>query len=465
MWEELLIESGLNQREVQSIMILGSNPKMKASELAKELNTTRLDAYNSLSRLQEMGIVTVTADRPMLFSSLDVHQAIEHIIGMRKQQLGQLQEGYEELSKNVTAKKVDKSTKNKGVDDPRFAVLKERTHIYSRLKMMAEEADERLILLLGQYGILHLCRNPDALEAVNTAALRGVVIQIITHLDSRTIRFFNELHDSIEVRHSNELESLGFVRDNNEVVQYLNIEDNPVGRGKDDAALTIESVPFAESHLNLIDTIWENAVHFETAVARYTDNQINDPLKLTIGEGSFLKNITSALGIDELPDEDTPFDPEAFFAAGNEVNEARRKLTEGKLSNLKVLGIDIGLMLRQIGNRVGQEIAFSLRGIEHDIEFLDEMMDWWEYAGLGNLEYDVDPSFHVRVGLHHPPVDDPDALPMWEMDDGIIEGALSNRFAKDSNIVIQRVPAGDESGDLWHYIIHRHNSDTLELSD
>lgn len=465
MWEELLIESGLNQREVQSIMILGSNPKMKASELAKELNTTRLDAYNSLSRLQEMGIVTVTADRPMLFSSLDVHQAIEHIIGMRKQQLGQLQEGYEELSKNVTAKKVDKSTKDKGVDDPRFAVLKERTHIYSRLKMMAEEADERLILLLGQYGILHLCRNPDALEAVNTAALRGVVIQIITHLDSRTIRFFNELHDSIEVRHSNELESLGFVRDNNEVVQYLNIEDNPVGRGKDDAALTIESVPFAESHLNLIDTIWENAVHFETAVARYTDNQINDPLKLTIGEGSFLKNITSALGIDELPDEDTPFDPEAFFAAGNEVNEARRKLTEGKLSNLKVLGIDIGLMLRQIGNRVGQEIAFSLRGIEHDIEFLDEMMDWWEYAGLGNLEYDVDPSFHVRVGLHHPPVDDPDALPMWEMDDGIIEGALSNRFAKDSNIVIQRVPAGDESGDLWHYIIHRHNSDTLELSD
>ena len=41
----------------------------------------------------------------------------------------------------------------------------------------------------------------------------------------------------------------------------------------------------------------------------------------------------------DLPDEDTPFDPEAFFAAGIEVNEARKKLTEGKLSNLKILGI------------------------------------------------------------------------------------------------------------------------------
>ena len=331
---------------------------------------------------------------------------------------------------------------------------------------MAEESEERLVLLLGQYGILHLCRNPTALEAVNTAAVRGVVIQIITHLDSRTIRFFNELHDSIEVRHSDELESLGFARDNTEVIQYLNIEDNPVGRGKDDAALIIESQAFAESHQNLIDTIWENAVLYDTAVSRYTDNQINDPLRLTIGEGSFLKNISSALGIDgELPDEDTPFDPEAFFAAGNEVNEARNKLTEGKLSNLKVLGIDMGLMLRQIGNRIGQEISFSLRGIEHDIEFLDEMMDWWEYAGLGKLEYDVDPSFHVRVGLHHPPVDDPDALPMWEMDDGIIEGALSNRFAKEPQIVIQRVEASGDKDDLWHYIIHRHVDDAVELSD
>ncbi len=462
MWQELLRDSGLNDREVNSIMILGSNPRMKASELAKELNTTRLDAYNSLSRLQEMGIVTVTADRPMLFSSLNLHQAIEHIIDMRKQQLSHLVEGFDNLSKNVKEDTTAIDSRTKNLDDPRFAVLKERTHIYSRLKKMAEDAEERLILLVGQYGILHLCRNPTALEAVNTAALRGVVIQIITHLDSRTIRFFNELHESIEVRHSDELESLGFVRDMSEVVQYLNIEDNPVGRGKDDAALVIESQAFAESHLNLIDTIWENAVMFDTAVARYTDNRINDPLRLTIGEGSFLKNITSALGITEdVPDEDTPFDPEAFFAAGNEVNEARQKLTEGKLSNLKILGIDIALMLRQIGNRIGQEIAFSLRGIEHDIEFLDEMMDWWEHAGLGSLEYDVDPSFHVRVGLHHPPLDDPDALPMWEMDDGIIEGALTNRFAKDSQIVIKRVEGSGEKNDLWHYIIHHHASDAV----
>ena len=93
------------------------------------------------------------------------------------------------------------------------------------------------------------------------------------------------------------------------------------------------------------------------------------------------------------------------------------------------------------------------------------MMDWWEYAGLGRLEYDVDPNFHVRVGLNHPPIDDPDALPMWEMDDGIIEGALTSRFSKDAQIAIQRVEGSGSAEDLWQYVIHRHASGSTELSE
>ena len=157
MWDELLLEAGLNEREVRSIMILGSRPKMKASELAKELNTTRLDAYNSLSRLQEMGIVTATADRPMLFSSLRINEAMEHIIQSRKQQLDRLVDGFDELSKGITETDASYEKQRRDIDDPRFAVLKERSHIYNRLQKMANEAEERLILLLGQFGILHPC--------------------------------------------------------------------------------------------------------------------------------------------------------------------------------------------------------------------------------------------------------------------------------------------------------------------
>jgi predicted hydrocarbon binding protein len=323
---------------------------------------------------------------------------------------------------------------------------------------MANDAEERLVLLLGRYGILHLCRS-EALDSINTAAQKGVVVQVIAQLDRRTTRFFEKLHDSIEIKHSDDLDSQGFLQDCTHVVQFLNIEENPVGRGKEDAALVIESQPFAKAQENLIDTIWEDAVQFATAEARFTKGRIHDPLRLTIGEGSFLDSLVGALGVNDLPEHDTPFDPEAFMAAGKEVNQARQELTKGRLSNLKILGIDLSRMLRQVGNRVGHELAFSLRSIENHVEFLDEMMDWWEYAGLGRLEYGIDPVFHVQVGLDHPPSDDPDVLPMWELDDGIIEGALMTRFPRDGQVSIRRFDGTGESDDLWRYHIIMNNEE------
>ena len=65
-------------------------------------------------------------------------------------------------------------------------------------------------------------------------------------------------------------------------------------------------------------------------------------------------------------------------------------LQSGRLESLRILGIDIGGILRQVGNRIGQELAFSLRSIDGHVEFLNEMMDWWEHAGLGEIDYELD---------------------------------------------------------------------------
>ena len=67
-WVELFEEAGLTEREAKSLVLLSSSKELKASDLAKKLGTNRLDAYNSLSRLTQIGLVNVTADRPMKFS-------------------------------------------------------------------------------------------------------------------------------------------------------------------------------------------------------------------------------------------------------------------------------------------------------------------------------------------------------------------------------------------------------------
>lgn len=450
-WVELFEEAGLTEREAKSLVLLSSSKELKASDLAKKLGTNRLDAYNSLSRLTQIGLVNVTADRPMKFSCSTLPVLFRKLIKDQKARIDRTTKAFDAIMSGASDEALEKDNDDLE-SSAKFAVLKGRDHIQKKIGELANDADGEIILFLGRYGILHLCRSPS-IDEVNSAAARGVIVKVLAQLDRRTLKFFDQLDDSIEIRHSDEIDSLGVLRDKSEVIQFLFVEQNPVGRGREDAALVVASEVFASSHQDFMMAIWNRAVDFASAKKRYTEERIVDPLRLTVGKGSFLEQFREALDFSgELPDEDTPFNPESFLASSKEVNEARASLQDGSVFSLHQLGIDINTMLRQVGHRIGEELAFSLRNIDGHVEFLSELMDWWEYAGLGELEYDTVPFFHIKVNLTHPPVDKAEVLPLWELDDGIIEGALRSRYPNDSNILIRREEAKDD-GEMWRYTL------------
>ena len=452
-WRQVLSDAGLSDREVNAVMVLSTKSSLKASELAKELGTTRLDAYNSLERLQSIGLVKTIADRPMRFSCPPVHEAVSHLIDIRREQLQKIETGYEDLKQSVNPGEDQTNDETSDFSNPKFAVLKERTHIMNRIDKMANEAESELTLVLGRFGILHLCRS-SALNSVNDASERGVRIRVLAQLDRRTIRFFSQLHQDVEVRHTKDLEAQGAIMDSSESIQYLHMEENPVGRGKNDAALIVESEPFGVSQRNLVDSIWDEAISFEAASKRFTEDRIVDPLRVTLEGGSFLDRFREVLEIDEnLPEEDTPFNPDAFLASSGEINKARKKLLAGGILEISSFGINLSDILSQVGMRIGEELSFSLRSIEGDIEFLNEMMDWWEHAGLGELSYGIDPNFHIKAILLQDSTSK-DSLPLDELDGGIIEGALRARFEGTIGASIHRET--DSEGSLIY---------NLEMSD
>tara|TARA_Y100000589_G_scaffold187053_1_gene177108 strand:- start:1979 stop:3361 length:1383 start_codon:yes stop_codon:yes gene_type:complete len=450
-WVELFEEAGLTDREARSLVLLSSSKELKASDLAKKLGTNRLDAYNSLSRLTQIGLVNVTADRPMKFSCSSLPVLFKKLIKDQKSRIDKTTKAFESIMSGASVDALE-AENNQEESSAKFAVLKGRDHIQKRIGELANQADGQLVLFLGRYGILHLCRSPS-IDEINSAAERGVIVKVLAQLDRRTLKFFEQLNDSIEIRHSDEVNSLGVLKDQSDVIQFLFVEQNPVGRGREDAALVVSSEVFASSHYEFMMAIWNRAVDFNSAKKRFTEERIVDPLRLTIGEGSFLEQFREALDFSgELPDEDTPFNPESFLASSSEINQARAALQDGTVFSLQQLGIDIKTMLRQVGQRIGSELAFSLRNIDGHVEFLSELMDWWEYAGLGELEYDTVPFFHIKVNLTHPPVQEDEVLPLWELDDGIIEGALRSRYPEDSNVRIRREE--DQSEDeMWRYTL------------
>ena len=168
-WNQVLSDAGLSDREVNAVMVLSSKSSLKASELAKELGTTRLDAYNSLERLQSIGLVKTIADRPMRFSCPPIHDAVSHLINIRSEQLQKISSGFEALKASSPSQEQQADEDKADSSNPKFAVLKERTHIMNRIDKMASEASHALTLVLGKFGILHLCRG-TALGSVNDAA-------------------------------------------------------------------------------------------------------------------------------------------------------------------------------------------------------------------------------------------------------------------------------------------------------
>ena len=447
-WNQILSDSGLAEREIAVIGALSGKSNMRASEVAKELGTTRLEAYKSLEELQDIGLVSVIADRPMRFSCPRIDKAVEHLIDIRRGQLSRIERSFNEIQSSIDKSNfVQEDTQD--LENPKFTILKERVRILNRLEKMAENAEEDIVLILGKFGILPIFRG-NTIQSINNAAERGVRVRILAQLDRRTIRFYRDIHGSIEVRHSDDLDAQGVVKDTSEVIQYLSSDENPVGKGKNDAALVIESSQFAESQRNLIEAIWEEAIPFETASKRYTEEKITDPLRLTLNEGSFLEKIRDVLMIEaELPEDDTPFNLEAFMASGLEISDARKKLNQGGIGSLEAFGIDITSLMRQVGNRVGQELSFSLRGVEQEIDFLNEMMDWWEHAGMGTLSYDLEPEFHIKVQFAELP--EGGGLPIWALDDGIIEGALQARYPEGSDITVIREVISKEPEGLHRY--------------
>ena len=433
-WKELLITAGLDEKEANIVCMLNQGQNRKASYLAKELKLSRLDAYNTLSKLQEKGIVSATADRPMKFNSKTVHETADYLMNLKEQQISMIKKGLKDLDSKTDSTSKSFSNSNSSIS-PKFSVIKGRTHLYTKIDNMIQSAQERIFLSLGRFGILHLTKS-SAIDSLNIAAKKGIVCEVVACLDKRTLKFYNELDDSITLRHSDNLNSQLCLQDDINILQFLDVESNPVGKGRNDAALFIESKHFANSQLDLIEKLWQESINFDTAVKRFTEEFIADPLKLVIGEGSFLQQISSALNLEELPSSDTPFKIENLQEVGNTISEARGKLSDGSVSNLRLLGIDLNLMFRQIGNRIGEELSFSLNDIDSDFEFITEVMDWWEYDGLGELNYDISPDFRIFVDLEM--LSDDDKFPIWELDDGILQGALSQRFTEENKSLLKR---------------------------
>ena len=416
---ERLIEGGLEEKFGRIILALCGQPPLKASEIGKLVSISRMDAYNSLKKLQEMGLVMATLDKPMRFTGLPVSDVFKQMIRREEANVRRLKQHLDDLSSN------DVVIRNEIYNKPNealFTVVKDRHSIYATIENVVQESEEDVWMMLSRWGILHLMRS-GIIDSFNEALERGVNIRIVANIDAKTIRFFEQLDKRIEIRHQDNQTQMGVYVDSEVGLQIVHSESNPTGRGRDDTALLIESKDYMKAQIELLKVQWNDGVAYGSAKARLVDGMITEPLRLTIGEGSFYKRLRGLISGEE-----------GIGFTNAILRRPDEPITLGiSAASLGQLGVDMSVILRTIGQRIGRELALELREEVDDDGFWNKLSLQWEKLGMGEMIIDSIPPNIVTIKDSKKCESDPQlGTILCHMDEGVLEGILMERHGFDA---------------------------------
>lgn len=416
---ERLVEGGLEEKYARIILSLCTQPPLKASEIGKLVSISRMDAYNSLKKLQEMGFIKATLDKPMRFTGIPVSDVFKQMIKREEANVRRLQQHLEEIKSDSVIINSELSTQT---NEALFTVVKDRHNIYATIENIIQESENEVWMMLSKWGILHLMRT-GIIGSITEALDRGVEIKIVAEIESKTVRFYEELDKRIEIRHHQNQSQMGVYVDGEVGVQIVHSEINPTGRGKEDAALLVESRDYMKAQIELIRVNWNEGVAFESARARIVDGMITEPLKLTIGEGSFYNRLRGLIGNED-----------GFGFTNAVIRRPNEPLTLGiSAASLNELGIDMGEILRSVGQRIGRELALELREEVKDDAFWKRLIVHWKELGMGELEIDAIPPTLVTVKDSNNCENNPKfGSILCHMDEGVLEGILIERHGFDA---------------------------------
>ena len=415
---ERLIEGGLDEKFARIILCLCGQPPLKASEIGKLVSISRMDAYNSLKKLKEMGLVMATLDKPMRFSGLAVADVFKQLIKKEQANVRRLQQHLDEIND-------DSIIINPNIYKPEealFSVIKDRHSIYATIENVVLEAENRVWMMLSKWGILHLMRS-GIIDSINESINRGVEIRVLAHIDAKTIRFFDQLDNRIAIRHQENQSQMGFYVDDDVGIQIVHSESNPTGRGKEDTALLIESTDYMKAQIELLKVQWRGGVDYSSTKARIVDGMITEPLKLNIGEGSFYKRLRGLIA-----------DDSGVGFTNAILRRPDEPLTLGiSAASLRELGVDMSEILRVIGRRIGQELALDLRNKSNDDDFWISLTSKWKELGMGDIKIDNIPPKVVTVMDSKKSSRDPRlGSVLCHMDEGVLEGILIERYGLET---------------------------------
>ncbi|MFQ6137294.1 MAG: TrmB family transcriptional regulator, partial [Candidatus Hydrothermarchaeales archaeon] len=154
----------------------------KASEIARRLGINRMNAYRTLVKLRERGLVESTVGRPVIFSSTPLEKILDLLVRDAERRVQEMESNRELL----LAEWSKISVKPTEVAEPKFRISQGRQQVYSQLSKTCESA-KREIRIITTRNDLYRFFNAGIDDTLKSYVEKGVSIKIMTEIDKTGI--------------------------------------------------------------------------------------------------------------------------------------------------------------------------------------------------------------------------------------------------------------------------------------
>ncbi|MGB8312617.1 MAG: helix-turn-helix domain-containing protein [Halobacteriota archaeon] len=238
--------------------LLKYGPKT-SGELAKSLDSYRVEVYRLLEKLTKIGLIEESLTKPVIFTAVPVEQALNSALIKHNSERASMKALLPGIVQEVNAFLYQQT--HRIPDEARFKLVRGRREVYSAMRQVIQSAQREIAFVITANG-LYQWTCFGLLDDCIACAKNGVDVRGIITTDVKTLNDAEQGEaGGVRIRHLVPYDGLRcLITDRQETLTPIVIRDDVFSLDTDDSAFWTTEREYAEHLMAVFEIVWDEAI-------------------------------------------------------------------------------------------------------------------------------------------------------------------------------------------------------------
>jgi sugar-specific transcriptional regulator TrmB len=262
----VMMRLGLTNTEAQLFLAATNLGGGTAKEISIAAGKERANAYHTLIRLQQMGIIETSLGSPTRFRPVETKEAIDHLYSLQATRLREL----DEFRKRVTLSLTASGFREEAQAAETYSIIKGRISTYLRMVESIKQSKREVSLLLSAQGLTRLRRFRSFIDTVKARSEGGVRIRVISEITETNVQDAIAFSKICELRNKKNQQTNASIYDKRIGSVALTISEGLEEDVQEHVALWTNGPSFVKTLDSFFDSVWFVSVPAKTILASHS---------------------------------------------------------------------------------------------------------------------------------------------------------------------------------------------------